>query len=292
MNSVPGYTPDGILKSASFKSFEQPSFTLVSINYSDKCTWWHGSTRVIGESLNPDSFGTTYDLNNSDIIKIYSLTDGENPQGIYTPSDYKVIVYKNGAPIDKEYGYENGSTAANTTGSHPDSYTIDYSSGSIHFDNDQRPASITVDYSHANTGVFRLETPANKKWRISHIELQFSVSIDEWPNPIQFILGANNQLTGFSDYPAQIRTYRGMHDIVNMANIGNTVPASGIFTADIYQIPFNYLSGFTIIPMGENITTTNTMNYMELKLKYNLPLSGSQISTASFYIFEEDYSGI
>jgi hypothetical protein len=124
---------------------------------------------------------------------------------------------------------------------------------------------------------------------VHHIELQFGVDHTAWANPMQFVLGVNYAATGNTDYPAKVFTYRRMADILNKANLGTEVPQCGELGAKSYQIPFDYISGFTMVPKGTTPDATkNTVNYLNLNMKYDLPIPGTALATASFYIFEED----
>lgn len=281
---------EGWLKVVTNKNYELPSITAVSINYANKRTWWFGSTRTTLETVTPDGTGTIYTLAaGGEIINIYELTEGDVQTAWYDPNGYRVRVYKNSSElVGREYGFESGSTAANTTGSHADAYTVNYQTGVVTFDNSQTGHTIEVSYSKPVTGNFKLSPPTGKLWRIHHIELQFGVDHTAWTNPMQFVMGVNYSATGNNDVAAKTYTYRGIADILNKANLGTAVPACGELTADLYQIPFDYISGFNLVPRGTTPDPAkNTVNYLELKMKYDLTIPGTQLATASFYIFEE-----
>lgn len=290
-------SPDGLLLISPTKSFQIPSHTVVSIDYSDTMTWWYGSTRVTGEGPGT-SDDTVFTLSGSpELVNIYKLTAGEESRTGYDPNDYRVVVYRNGVNITydtetgvlkDEYGFEGGSTAAGKT--YP--YQVNYSSGTITFDAAQTGQSITVDYSKpASHGKFRLVSPPGKKLCLEHVELQFTSDHPTWPCPMQFVPILNGPEVGGVDYEGAPSTYRGMYDILNIFNLGTGVPAGGGFAQGLYQIPMDYISGYTIYPTGENTSfASNTVNALELRMKYDgISLDSSmEIATCSFYCLERD----
>lgn len=290
----PGYSPEGRQIVVAHKTFEQPSRTVVSINFANKQTWWFGSVRVaeavsLSEELAPQ--GCVYPLSvEGPIINIYSFVEGDLLTSYYSPANYKVEVKKNGISLaGKEYGFEAGSTSENTTGSHPDAYKVDYANGRIVFDNPQEGHSIEVTYSRPDKATFKVSSPEGKRWRVHHVELQFGVDHTAWLSPLEFVMGTNLSTEESSDYDAVVFTYRSIDDILDKANLGTFVPACGDMTAGRYQIPFDYIAGFTVVPRGTAPNPSkNTVNYFGLRSKYDLPIPNTQKATASFYIFEEN----
>ena len=279
-------TPEGIIEVVNRKSFELPSQTLVSIDYGNKRTWWMNSERHTDDLIAPEPDGKTYSLPDNDIINVYEITDGLTPTHMYDPEAYRVKVKKNGVDITHlEEGFEAGMPSIPDV----DRYSVDYVNGTVVFVTNQSSHEIRISYSEPKKGMFRIESPPGKQYRLNHLELQFSAEHDPWPNPMEFVVGMNNPAMGGVDIEAVVKTYRGMRDILNFANLGTAVPPAGEFSRELYQIPFNYISGFTIIPMGAVPTKPNTMNYMELRLKYDKPLTNIEVSSASFYMFVEDY---
>lgn len=285
-------TPDGKPEFAPIKSFELTSLTVVSIDFARKKTWWFGSDRIDEVDVSSSGgLGLIYNLQNSELIDIYSISEGVTAHDVYDPSLYRMMVTKDGNDItDKEYGYDTrlGIHAPLPAANHSDAYKVDYENGIVTFDNDQSAHQIDISYSIPNAGNFQLTPPPDKKWRVNHIELQFSKNHTAWDSPMEFVVGVNYDLTGNTDVEAKVKTYRGMRDILNYANLGTEVPACGELTDSSYQIPFSYITGFTIVPRGVTPATGNTMNYMELRMKYDLPIPNCEIATASFYIIEED----
>lgn len=273
-------TSEGMLLVSPLKSFEQPSLAFVSVDYAKKTTWWVDSERVTDETAVDSGDGLTWDLVGENLVNIYQLTDGEMANHFYTPTSYKVVVKRDGVDISSsQYGYEGGSVAAGKN--YP--YQVNYVTGQVIFDASQAGHTILVSYSKGLYGKFRLVAPTGYKLCLEHVELQFTIDHGAWTSPMEFvsIIGANEYVVG---------TYRGMRDILNKFNPGNVVPATGEFTKDLYQIPYNYPSGYTIVPPGTPITKLNTMHGLELRMKYpTIPLdpAKTEMSTATFYCFKK-----
>lgn len=288
-------SPDGKLLVVADKSYQRKSLTIVSPNYADRHTWWHGSIRTTDTIVTAEvgTGGTQYQIPNltatSKLINIYDITDGENSFEGYDPANYRVIIKKDDVALDTalEYNHEAGAT----TSPGGDAYQINYATGLVTFDADQSASTIKISFSRSDKGTFRLNAPAGYKLKLHHVELQFSVPHNTWSNPMQFVGGVNHAGTGNTDVEAIVRTYRGMGDIFNQANLGSSVPAAGEFTKDIYQIPFDYVSGFTVLPVGTAFdpnTNFNTVNYLELRMKYDEPFDSSmEIASATFYCLQE-----
>lgn len=284
-----GFTPEGYQKVAVGKSYQDKSLTLVSFNFANTRTWWQGSTRVEESlSLEDDNQTVLLTQGSGGVVNIYEIADGLSPNHQYSPEDYKVQVILDGEDISAyEYGYEAGQPIP----SDPRAYQVDYALGRILFDNSQSPSSLSVSYSLPGPGVFKLSAPPDTQWRVHHIELQFSVPHGAWANPMEFVMGFQRpDVAAGTPTPVMLKTYRGMGDILNFANLGSPVPACGELTHDLYQVPFSYLSGFIIFPLDHafDLEQMNAVNYVELRMKYGLPIPDCELATASFYVFEEE----
>lgn len=287
-------SPEGNLIVVSDKSYQRKSSIIVSPNYADVHTWWHGSIRHSDVEISAigGTDGKQYQIPNltesSKLINIYKITEGENSFTGYSPDNYRVIVKKDDVDITEyEYGYEAGYDSSPGN----DGYQIDYSTGIISFDNDKSTNTIEVSYSRSDKGTFRVLAPEGFKTYIHHIELQFTVPHNTWTNPMEFVGGINHAGTGNQDYEALVKRYRGMIDILNQANLGTEVPLCDTFTKNIYQVPFDYVSGYTILPIGtafDPVSTYNTVNYIELRMKYDIPFDSSmELASATFYCIQE-----
>lgn len=283
-----GVSPDGLQLVTMHKSFALPSVTLVSVDYCDKRTWWHGSDRVVDEVVAiGGAGGNELQLANFPVINIWEVTEGDIlVSNHYDPASYRAVVKKNGTALtDLEHSYEAGGPSSPGG----DAYVVNYATGKITFDGNQAGHTFSVTYSKPNVGSFQVSPPAGYKYLIEHIELQFTVG-HVWNSPMQFRVGWNNAATGGNDYVPAEFTYRKFSDILNKANLGTVVPPGGDLLQDSYQIPFDYLSGYTVYPRGTTIPESeleNSMNFMDLRLKYPNPFTSCEIATASFYMIKK-----
>ena len=278
-------TPEGLFLVSPMKSFEIPSVAYCTPNYADKTTWWYESTRVTDEVATDSGDGKTWTLANGadPLVCVYRLTDGDLTNHLYSPASYRVIVKRNGVDISAdEYGYEGGSTASGKT--YP--YQVNYTTGAITFDVSQAGQSITASYSKGLYGRFRLTAPAGHKLCLEHVELQFTTEHGAWLSPMEFVAIFDGSPT---DTEVVVGVYRNMADILNKFNPGSLIPPAGEFTKSIYQLPYVYPSGYTIVPTGTAITKSNTMHGLELRMKYptiSFDPTLCEIATATFYCYK------
>lgn len=283
MSMKRGFTNEGYQRVFVTKTFEQVSHTIASINFANRRTWWPGATRHTA-SLSP--VGSVVQLD-SELVCVHEIPDGSSIVHYYTSSDYEVQVRVDGETLqNKEYGYESG-MPANVD---PMAYQVDYATGTLTFNSSLAGKSVEVDYSLPGPGYFKLCPPSGKLWRVHHIELQFSTSHTAWTNPMEFCGGlAHPAVAGGAEILGTKKKYRGMADILNFANLGTLVPACGELTSDVYQIPFSYLTGYSLYPAGYafDLSTPHAASFLRLCVKYGLPFENCELASATFYVLEE-----
>ena len=256
---------------------QSQSYTIVSHDFTDRTTWYQNSVPVQNQTLVTSdnlAFQAPVDMRHWVDIDSKKLTldykgvlerDGSSSLA----SVREVIVKVDGEPID------------------PSSYTVDYPLGKVTFEEAQTGA-VTASFWH-NDGVmnpsdFLLNPPPGWCFRIEHVEIQFSKSMN-FTDAVGFEIWAGGPLSDYMDFNmmlfdagyGQSRTlYRGMRDLINWCNNQYPIiPACGDMTDDILVFPFKFLIAPTIKSSQGALIRLFTQN--------NDMLQG-EIATATFYM--------
>lgn len=198
---------------------EGSSATIVSHDFTDKCTWYQGSIEVTGESLTDSGDGLTFNSANDYWIdlthgRVYS-EDFISP--LRVPKVYVDSVEQNSG------------------------YSINYESGDVTFDSSPSGA-VSADYWHASSGTFTVAPDAGKILTLEHAEVQFTKDCN-LVSPLSFEIWAYNPYDLPNKVPVKILKYKSMKDIINTGNLGTGyIPAIGNITNDILVFPFNYIT--------------------------------------------------
>lgn len=222
----------------------------VSIDFTDKTTWFQGSIRVTGETL-PLKSGeaSTYEMAHQFII---DLTHGKLTDEDAVAANYLPKIYVDSVEV--------------TSG-----FTINYNAGLVVFSSVQAGV-VTADYSYASVGVYILAPESGKKLILRKAEVQFSK--DVLMTEISFEIWGYNPYDLPNKVMYQSKAYKNEKDVINIANLGYSVPAFGNLAHETIVFPFNY-----VVPI-----ILKSSQGLELRLysKDNAAFVGSY-STVTFY---------
>lgn len=259
----PTRTPDDIPIVTPVKNFSWNSINRVTHDYSDKRTWYYSSIAMTDETCTDTGDHITYDLP-EDIIMPHLISDRD-----LLGTAYNWTVKKN------------GSTVTN--------YTVNYANNQISFDsaNDGGDA-ITVTGKKQNGSLYDLTPSPTKYWLVDYIEIQVSVDCT-FNDTLSFELILNNASTGNADYPVGKTTFNGAKDFLNKSNYGNSFPKFGELTKNVVILPWNFVTGYKIYPVGMIVDPyKNEFNKLRAKLANNSKMTDCEIATATFYCYERD----
>lgn len=251
--------------------------SLVTPDLSDRTTWYQKSVQVVDETLTDSGDGLTFTSAHAHWININSLkltyTHKQIPKRDGTfgrHSDWAIAVKVNGTAV--------------TSG-----FTINYAAGTVVFNSSQSGNTVICTYWH-NDGVVHpsewLLTPGTgKKYIVEHAELQMSCGLVA-NDTLRFEIWAGAGLGTYGSFPdylfeagyGQMRAdYRGAHDIINAANLGQgSIPIFGGLTKEVIVIPFSYLQAFTLDSAVGAVFRVVLVN--------DLPYSAADIATGTFYL--------
>ena len=162
-------TDAGVPRVAIEKS-DKGGITFYSQDFCNRRTWFQNSTRVVDEVA---SNSTTleyieYELANTNIIDVtHGLIMDEDNLVDDNGLDYKIHVKKNGeevSEVDPHTGIGD--------------YTVNHAAGTISFLVANSPSdTIEVSYCHAQGSLYKIVPPADKKYLIDMVEIQFASDV-------------------------------------------------------------------------------------------------------------------
>lgn len=255
-------TASGMMKVSVYEP-EGDAATIVSHNFSDKCSWYQGAIQIISGQLSTtdnltyaDPNGKTHwiDLENA------RLYDEDNILAKYPK--YKVKIYVDGT--------------LKTAGT---DYNVDYPAGTITFLSSQSGV-VTADYHYADKGWYIIKPSLNKKISIRTTEVQFSADT-QLSSPFVFEPWFHNHPTyGTMPIPGRRITYKNAKDFISACNEGQGyIRKWGELQQDTIVFPFQYARPKPI----------RYSEFVEIRVypKSHAPCTG-EYSTATFYITIED----
>lgn len=252
---------------------EGSSATMVTHDWTDRCTWYTNSIQIADETLTLDT-GKTYNSSKTfwiDMVhgRVYGeddLTIGGLPLFMGGTRKYAVIVKDDGVVKVEDTDY-----------------TVNYEDGTVTFDAGYTIiGDITATFYYSTDATFVLAPTPGKTLIIEHAELQFAKNVT-FPTPINFEVWVYHpdQVT----YPGikimyQKISYKNIKDMINAANLGQGyIPAVGGLNNDVIVFPFNYA---TVKPFSSAIGAE-----LRLTLDDNVPMGG-EWGTATFYVLSEN----
>ena len=198
---------------------EGSSATMVSHDFTDKCTWYQGSIAVTGETLTDSGDNLTFNSTNDYWIDV---THGRVYQEDDISAPYLVKVYVN--DVEQTSGY-----------------TVDYESGDVTFDA-VKTDPVKADYNYAGSATFTLAPDAGTVLTLEHAEVQFTKDC-ALNSPLNFEIWAYNPYDLPNKVPIKVLKYKSMKDIINAGNLGTgSIPAIGNLTQEVLVFPFNYIT--------------------------------------------------
>lgn len=235
---------------------EYQSFARATHDFTNKCTWYTDSVRVLNETANPISL-VLFGLANTNIIDVVNGVINRQD----TLQQYRVVVKVNGVEV--------------TSG-----FTINHVTGQITFAVALLVTDVvTVDYSYATTSRWVIAPSSGKTLIINHSELQFSTDV-QVTRPLRFEIWVYNPMDLPNKFIYEAVQYNSMKDIIQEANLGQgLIPQVADLPTDIHVFPFNYV---TVKPMGHSIGAE-----LVIKTLDDEPIGGSY-GTATFYLTSKD----
>ncbi len=217
--SVKEFQITGVNKIPKVAAFEPEgdSATIVSHDFTDKCSWYWGSLTSTAEALST-SDNLTYasahthwiDLRNG---RLYD-EDNVNVGGTYNPH-----IFVDGVEV--------------TTG-----FTINYPAGTVTFEAESTGA-VTATYKYAGNSYYVLKPKPGKILSIRTAEVQFTQDV-QLASPFVFEPWINHPTLGLIPVPGAI-AYKNAKDFMSACNGGTSwiEPWAGI-TKKVHVFPFGY----------------------------------------------------
>lgn len=252
------------------KSFKDSSRSFVTPDYSDKSTWYFDAARITDETASTSDQITYVFGSDRIVINLDRISDRNDWQ------TRKVEVKKNSVVITSGF-----SIAYNDAS--PQQSRLVFTSANAPED------VILVSYSYAQSSKFELSPAAGKIIKFAYVETQFSVGT-VLSDRLRFELVLNNTSTGNTDYVAGFYEYYNAKDYMNKGNHGFVVAPFGELTKDIIVLPWDYQSGYTLKPVGDDTTNPSNGEFNKIKiyLKNDIPYTNTEIATGTFYCFYEN----
>lgn len=266
-------TTEGLNKLATVKSYEDTSTSFVSCNFAAerRDSWFYNATEVVDE-VATTSDDTTYSFGSAagskEVINERYVTDRKRFLGKF------VSVKKNDVAI--------------TSG-----FTVNHAAKTIVFDSANSGSDVVrVSYSYESGSLFELVADSGKVLRLDYVETQFSQGC-AFNDTLRFELILNNAATGNQDYMVGYEEYQTAADFLSKGNHGSVLGAFGELEIDVNVFPWDYLSGYTIYPVGTVCDPyKNQFNkikmYLVNDLGYGSETKPCEIATGTFYCFVED----
>jgi hypothetical protein len=269
------------------KSYATPSKSFSTPDYSNRDTWFSDYTRVVDEVMST-SDDTTY-------TSIRTPTTGWNHHWMDwskipnharqdNGSNLKTILKKNDVVI--------------TSG-----FSIDCTNGQVVFESANSPSDvIKATYSYGNSSKFDLVANSGKKLNLDYVEVQFSEgsvmpegeyllfqSIYNGPAIPANALGAGHPgLPANTDIVLRTFEYHGYHDFLNESTLAISCKKFMGLTKEVVILPWNYLTGHTIKPVGE-VADLSLGEFHKLRccMAKDGVIQDCEIATGTFYCIIE-----
>ena len=186
------------------------SMTLPSHNLCDRTTWYQGSVKVTGETPVQYRVGH-YGLSHKFIIDVFTgkLAFENRLQ------TYAFKLYDGGTEL--VFGEQ---------------YLVNWEMGIVVLQNYNPSGTITCDYHYADSSIFKIAPPGDKKLYVSHAEVQFSKDIRMKPIKIDFLAGGH---VIHSD------TYKNLDNLIDVCRQGKgEIPAVDTLRTGRIVFPITY----------------------------------------------------
>jgi len=198
---------------------ESSQCTLVSVDFTEKTSWWYDSADVEDEILDDSGDGLTFNgnfpfwINKDKIVDDHLLTVSD-----YPPNGKDVIVKVN--------------DVVQTSG-----FTVNHTAGTVTFDDSQSGNTVKASYSYAQSSKWEIIPAEGKILRIRLVEVQctsdlimngrtyFDVMVNH--PTYGWVVGASNQ-------------YKNIRDMIGRSNKGYHIPVCDGLTNEIIVFPWDY----------------------------------------------------
>jgi hypothetical protein len=280
-------TSEGVPTFSPFKSYKDSSRSFSTPDYSSPTTWCHDVTFVTGETL--------ITADNLVYQSQRVIPEGWNHYWIkweripnWVRSDF---------PNRKLKVYVNGALAT-------EGFTVDHNAGIVSFLEQDAERVVTVDYCYGNSADFVLTPIPGKILLVDFVEIQFSVGC-KFPegSPLVFEAVYNGPalppgslsplFPGWpsnTDLPISRFEYHDADDYLNESTGVEYGKAFGRLTKDFMVLPWDYLTGHTLKPVGDPTTNLAEREFNKLKVYSvsNKIVQECEIATATFYCKTKD----
>lgn len=253
------------------KTFGEKSKTFVTPDFSDKRTWYYDTTAHVDEVLTT-SDNTTYNVANAPIIEPRLFTARKDYSNHYP------VVKKNDVVISS-------------------GFSIDYINGQVIFDQANAGSdSIKLSYSSPISSCYELIAQAGKKLLLNHVECQISKGAVLPVNDYMLFEAIYNGpavpamgIPANTDVVIDSFQYHTANDFINESNKGYMIEPFGALTKSVVVIPWEYMSGRIIKPVGDATTDISKSEFNKLRVKMNSDslITSCEIATASLYCWIE-----
>jgi len=274
---------DGIVEFQPSKSYSNSSKSFTTPDYSSRQTWWYDTTAVTDEILTADGTFTNYTTtrtpsNGWDHDWIYWKKIPNNAR--QSRPELKPVIKVNDVVV--------------TTG-----FSINNKTGVVTFSTALTVSDVVkASYHYANSSEFILTPTAGKKLLVDYVETQFSAGCGEIPAGCRMVFQAIYNgpavpamgIPANYDVPLKTYEYYTGSDFMNESTRAYVSEPFMELTKKQNILPWDYLTGHTLKPVGD--PTTNILNNEFNKLKCIMVGDGiipnCEIATGTFYCMVED----
>ena len=246
------FTTSGLPKFSMFEP-EGIGATIVTHNFSDKCSWFYGSVQVVNHVMS-----TSDQLVFTSSIPFWiDMTHGRcydedtfNANGMYNP------VVK----IDD---------VVQTTG-----FSINYAAGSVTFTSTVS-GEVKCSFYRADKSYFKLKPASGKILSIKAAEVQFTSDVT-FTKAFYFEAWFNHPTYGMIPVPGSRIAYKNAKDFISACNEGQgLIPKWNELQHDVHVFPFNYARPKPV-KFSDNVE-------IRVYIQDDVAISG-EFATATFYV--------
>jgi len=267
------------------KSYIEESKSFTTPDFSDRQTWWFDTTSVVGEILDGDAANQVYTSTRTptagwahDWINWTKIPNNARQE---KKAELEIKVYVN--DVEQTSGF-----------------TIDHAAGQVTFDSALQSGDVVkADYAYANSSKFELVANAGKILHVNFVEIQISVGAGALPNgkAVTFASVYNGPAIPALGIPANFDVvvkefkYYGARDFLNEATRGSVVEPMMELTQKVNVLPWDYLTGHTLKPVGDASTDLlgkREFNKLICYVEDDVLVPNCEIATGTFYCEIED----
>lgn len=192
--------------------------TFVSIDFTNKSSWWYDSADIEDETLTT-SDDLTFSSEHSDWINKGVIVDDHLLTVTDFPPNGKEVIIK----VDDVEVTEG--------------FTVDYAAGEVTFSSSQSGHTVKASYSYAQSSIWEVVPQEGKVLRIRLVEVQFTKDL-AMNGRTYFDVMVNHPTYGW--VVAASNQYKSVRDMVGRSNKGFSLPACDNLTNELIILPWDY----------------------------------------------------